>query len=133
MKIQAVIFDWAGTMIDYGCNAPPAVLRQIFAARGVELLPAESRHAMGLLKRDQIREICRLERVLQAWTAAHGSPATEADVEQLFTDFVPLQIARIREFSRVVDGAAEVVASLRASGIRVGSTSGYTRAMLEPI
>jgi len=60
MKTRAVIFDWAGTVVDYGCHAPPAVLTRIFASRGVELEAAESRHAMGLLKLDQIRAILKV-------------------------------------------------------------------------
>ena len=37
MKIEAVIFDWAGTTVDYGCFAPLEVFMEIFHKRGVEL------------------------------------------------------------------------------------------------
>ena len=30
MKIEAVIFDWAGTTVDYGCFAPLEVFMEIF-------------------------------------------------------------------------------------------------------
>ena len=30
MKIEAVIFDWAGTTVDYGCFAPLEVFIKIF-------------------------------------------------------------------------------------------------------
>lgn len=133
MNIRAVIFDWAGTVVDYGCHAPPAVLLRLFAARGIELRAEESRHAMGLLKRDQIREICRLERVRRAWTERFGAPPTAADVEALFADFLPLQIACIEQFSDVIDGVAETVLQLRGAGIKIGSTTGYTRPMLNVI
>jgi phosphonoacetaldehyde hydrolase len=132
MKIQAVIFDWAGTVVDYGCHAPPATLIQVFEKRGVSLTPAESRHAMGLLKIDQIREILNLPRVRQAWSAMNGGEApVESDVRDLFDQFVPLQMDLIEAHSTVIAGVPELVEKLRSRGVRIGSTTGYTRAMLD--
>lgn len=133
MKIRSVIFDWAGTVVDYGCRAPVAVLHRLFGMRGVELRPDEARHAMGLLKRDQIREILRLPRVSEAWAAHFGVTPAEADVEALFTGFLPLQLECIEEYSDVIEGVPETVAQLRAAGITIGSTTGYTRAMVSRI
>lgn len=131
MKIRAVIFDWAGTVVDYGCHAPAAVLVKIFAARGVVLEPRESRHAMGLLKIDQIRQIIHLPRVEEAWQSAHGAAPEERDVRELFEAFIPLQMGCIEEYSDVIEGVPELVEKLRSAGIRIGSTTGYTRPMLD--
>ncbi|BDC49834.1 phosphonoacetaldehyde hydrolase [Bryobacterales bacterium F-183] len=133
MKIRAVVFDWAGTVVDYGCNAPPAVLHRIFADRGVDLEPAEARHAMGLLKVDQIREITRIPRVRQAWRGANGSEPGEVEVQELFRSFIPLQMDLIEEYATVIEGVPELVEKLRSAGIRIGSTTGYTRPMLDRI
>jgi beta-phosphoglucomutase-like phosphatase (HAD superfamily) len=47
--IQAVIFDWAGTIVDYGSYAPTKVLIEAFAERGVAVSLAEARvPRMGL-------------------------------------------------------------------------------------
>jgi phosphonoacetaldehyde hydrolase len=128
VTIRAVIFDWAGTVVDYGCRAPVVVLERLFARRGVTLAAEEARHAMGLLKRDQIREILSLPRV----SAAFG-PWTEEDVERLFQEFIPMQVECAAEYSAVIPGVAETVERLRQRGLRIGSTTGYTRAMLAPI
>ena len=58
-KLQAVIFDWAGTTVDHGSLAPVRVLQQVFAARGVPISNAQARRDMGLLKRDHIDRILR--------------------------------------------------------------------------
>ena len=76
MRSQAVVFDWAGTVIDWGCHGPVAALHRIFEERDVALEPSESRHGMGLLKLDQIREIMKLPRVRQAWRSAGVSRGT---------------------------------------------------------
>jgi beta-phosphoglucomutase-like phosphatase (HAD superfamily) len=48
MTIKAFIFDWAGTMIDFGCMAPVQALQAVFAAEGVDLSDAEARADMGM-------------------------------------------------------------------------------------
>lgn len=131
MKIQAVIFDWAGTVVDYGCHAPVVVLDRIFTSVGVPLEPAESRHGMGLLKIDQIREILRLPRVAAAWAKEHGRTAEESDVRSLFESFIPIQMDCIEAHSDVIPGVPELVEKLRSVGIKIGSTTGYTRPMLD--
>ncbi|MDG0958814.1 phosphonoacetaldehyde hydrolase, partial [Bacillus paranthracis] len=55
MKIEAVIFDWAGTTVDYGCFAPLEVFIKIFRKRGVKITDEEARKPMGLLKIDHVR------------------------------------------------------------------------------
>ncbi len=130
MPIQAVIFDWAGTVVDYGCQAPVLAIQELFRRRGVPLEANEARHAMGLLKRDQLREILALPQVAQRWRAVHG----DADLlDELFAEFIPLQLEIVEQSSAVISGIPEVVAQLRAKGLKIGSTTGYTRAMLAPV
>ena len=45
--IKAVIFDWAGTMVDFGCMAPVEALVDAFAAHGVTISAADARRDMG--------------------------------------------------------------------------------------
>ncbi|MGA2641546.1 MAG: hypothetical protein ABSG21_11675 [Spirochaetia bacterium] len=35
--IAAVIFDWAGTLVDFGCFAPTVAIVETFANRGVTI------------------------------------------------------------------------------------------------
>ena len=35
-KIKAVIFDWAGTTVDFGCMAPVQAFMEVFKAYGIE-------------------------------------------------------------------------------------------------
>ena len=131
MPIRAVIFDWAGTTVDFGCRAPVEVLTAIFATAGVPLEGIESRHAMGLPKKDQIREILRLPRVEQSWRQKHGAAPDEAALDRLFAEFVPRQLDCVKHYSHVIEGVPQAVDELRRRGIRIGSTTGYTREMLD--
>jgi phosphonoacetaldehyde hydrolase len=128
--IQAVIFDWAGTIVDYGSFAPTRVLIEAFQAYDVDVSLAEARVPMGLPKWHHIQALGRLPGVAERWAARNGRAMTKEDVDALYAIFMPLQIEHIAEFSRVIPGAVEVVNALRARGVRTGSTSGYPREVM---
>jgi len=122
MRVTAVIFDWAGTTVDHGSVAPVRTLQRLFAGRGVALTEEEARRDMGVHKKDHIRAILR---------AKHGASPVEREVEELFAAFIPLQMACLADYSAVIAGVPEIAAALRARGIKIGSTTGYTRPMLD--
>jgi phosphonoacetaldehyde hydrolase len=62
-KLQAVILDWSGTTVDYGCVAPAKVFVDVFAEQGVDITLSEARAPMGIFKRDHIRAITRMPRI----------------------------------------------------------------------
>ena len=131
--VKAVILDWAGTTVDHGSIAPVRVLQQVFAGRGVPISEEEARRDMGVLKKDHMRKILFGPNVSAQWHDAVGHEPTEADVESLFANFVPLQLECLVKYSAVIDGVAATVARLRKRGIKIGSTTGYTRSMLDVI
>jgi phosphonoacetaldehyde hydrolase len=132
-RLRAIMLDWAGTAVDHGSIAPVIVLQELFARHHVELSADEARRDMGLLKRDHIRAILALRSVFEKWRAAAGrDPATE-DVDLLFADFNSLQPGILSSHSQLIDGVVEATAAWRAQGLRIGSSTGYTREMLRPI
>jgi phosphonoacetaldehyde hydrolase len=129
--VRAALLDWAGTTMDFGCMAPAVVFVKVFERAGVPITMDEARAPMGAHKRVHIQKITQLEPVRERWTARHGTPPAEADVDRMFADFVPLQLDCLSDYSAMIPGALEVVASLRARGIKIGSTTGYLRDMME--
>ena len=71
-EIVAVIFDWAGTLVDYGSRAPMGAFVETFAEFGVEITIEEARGPMGMAKRPHIAALCALPRVRAAWATRHG-------------------------------------------------------------
>jgi phosphonoacetaldehyde hydrolase len=129
--LKAVILDWAGTSVDHGSLAPVAALQRVFAENGLAITAAEARKDMGVLKKDQIRFILAADRVSREWTGLHGHAPSEDDVVNLFTEFLPKQAEILAQLSEPIDGVPETVASWKASGLRIGSTTGYTRELLD--
>jgi phosphonoacetaldehyde hydrolase len=131
--LQAVILDWAGTTVDYGCMAPAAVFIETFKQRGVDVTMAQARAPMGMFKLDHIRAIAQMEPVAAHWQAMYGRPCSEADVEALYHDFLPLQLAVIAQYADVIPGTLDALAAFRQCGLKIGSTTGYTRAIMDQL
>jgi phosphonoacetaldehyde hydrolase len=130
-SVKAVILDWAGTAIDYGSFAPTAVFLRLFESQGLHITAEDARSGMGLMKKDHLRTILSRPAVAEAWKAAHGTSYSEADINTLFRDFVPMQLAVLTEFAQPIPGLLSVVKDLRARGIKIGSTTGYIRSMMD--
>ncbi len=132
-RFDLVIFDWAGTMVDFGCRAPVLALQDAFARRGVPISEAEARADMGTAKADHVRALLGLPRIAAAWTAARGAPPAQSDIDALVTDLGPLMRDQATRVATLIDGARATFDSLRAAGVRVASSTGYTRDMMEPV
>jgi len=132
-RFDLVIFDWAGTMVDFGCRAPVAALIEAFARHGVPLDEPEVRTDMGKAKADHVRALLAQPEVSAAWLEANGAAPGEADVAALMDDLGPLMRDAAAEAAELIPGAADTVAALRAAGLKVASSTGYTREMMAPV
>lgn len=133
MTIAAVLFDWAGTMVDFGSRAPVAAMQRVFTAAGVPVSDAVVRRYMGQAKREHVEAMLAEEDVAARWQQAHGSEWTSADVDRLMDELEPAMAAEAVVTAALIPGALNTLAALRARGIRVGSTTGYTRTMMAGI
>jgi phosphonoacetaldehyde hydrolase len=132
-RFDLVVFDWAGTMVDFGCQAPVIALREVFALRGVIIGDAVLREHMGKAKIDHVRAILRDPVVADAWTRLRGSAPVEADIGDLMTDLGPRMREQAALASRLIGGARATVETLRSEGIKIASSTGYTREMMLPV
>ncbi len=130
-RLKAVLLDWAGTTMDYGCYAPAVVFIEVFKRKGVPISIEEARLPMGAHKKVHIRQITQIDRVAKAWEATHGARPTEGDVEAMFEDFVPLQLECLADYSELIPGTIEAVDAFRERGLKIGSTTGFTGEMMD--
>ena len=130
-KLKAVIFDWAGTTVDFGCFAPTGVFIEVFRQKGIEITMEEARGPMGMHKRDHIRIITQYPRIVQEWIKKHERPCNEDDIEEMFTNFIPLQLSVIEKHSAIIPELPEALKVIRAMDMKIGSTTGYNNEMME--
>ncbi len=132
-RLKAVVLDWAGTTVDFGSVAPARTLQKLFASREIELTDAEVRRDMGLPKKEHIRRILSMARIREVWMVIHGALPDDVSVEEMYAQFIPMQFSCLADYSGVIAGVADAVADLRARGLKIGSTTGYTREMLDQL
>ena len=130
LPIRAVIFDLAGTLVDFGSLAPVRAMVELFRRNGVTLTGELARKPMGLAKRDHIRALALMPEVDAQWVGAHGRRWAETDVDRLYADFAALQTDLLREHGRLIPGVLEAALELRESGVCIGVTTGYDSRML---
>ncbi|MEI9965410.1 MAG: phosphonoacetaldehyde hydrolase [Caulobacteraceae bacterium] len=131
--VRAVVFDWAGTMIDFGCMAPVRALFDVFEAEALPITVAEARRDMGKAKIDHLRALLADPGVLERWVALKGAAPSAADVDRIYRKLEPAMAAAAAESSVLIPGAAAVAEELRGLGVRIGSGTGYTREMMANI
>lgn len=132
-RLQALIFDWAGTVVDHGSRAPVAVFVEVFRRRGVTISVQQARAPMGLEKKDHIRAVATTAAVAEQWHTLQGRSWSEDDIEALFQETVPLQAACVADYADLIPGTLETVAACRAQGLLVGSSTGYSRPIMEAL
>lgn len=132
-RLKAVIFDWAGTMIDFGSFAPMGVFVEAFRRFGIEASIAEARAPMGLPKWDHIDTMLKAPRLSAEWARVHGAAPDASDVDRVYAVFVPMNEEVVAEYATLVPGAKDTLDWLAGQGIKVGSTTGYTRSIMERV
>ncbi|WP_121641303.1 phosphonoacetaldehyde hydrolase [Virgibacillus sp. Bac330] len=132
-KVEGIILDWAGTVVDFGCFAPVNVFVEIFRKSGIDVTMEEARAPMGLLKIDHIRAMLSMPRISRAWEENYGRTFNEMDVEALYAEFEPALMASLSEYTDPIPGVVETVETLRSQGLKVGATTGYTNKMMDVV
>jgi phosphonoacetaldehyde hydrolase len=122
-KINAIILDWAGTTVDYGCFAPVNAFISAFNACGIKVGIEETRVPMGLAKRRHIEIM--LENM--------GHSYTQEDVTQIYERFEPALFEVLESHTDPLPGVIEAVEKIRKMGVAIGSTTGYTKAMMDVV
>ena len=129
-RLRAVIFDWAGTLADYGSCAPAGVFVALFQRWRVPITIAQAREPMGIHKRDHVAAVLRMPEVAALWQQEYGRPPNDGDVEAMYQDLIPLQLDCLPQYADLIPGVLDAVHACRARGLKIGTTTGYNREML---
>lgn len=129
--LEAVVFDWAGTTVDFGCQGPLEAFIESFTAFGIDVTREEARAPMGMKKRDHVAAMFAMPRIARMWEEQHGASCAEKDIDTVYALVEETMIAMIRRYSVPIPGTVEAVEEMRRRGLRIGSCTGYPRAVGE--
>lgn len=130
-EIKLAVFDWAGTTVDYGCVAPLAVFERIFENKNIHLTREEILKPMGMGKRDHIETLLSTEEATKQWKEQYQREWTQEDIDEMFAQFNTELLSVLSNYCTPIDGVVETMAQLREMGLYIGSTTGYTREMMD--
>ena len=130
-KVKALVLDWSGTVADAYVLAPAVVFAEVFKKHGVEISMFEARGPMGLRKDLHIKALTETPEIRHRWKEIKGKDPDQGDVDAMFEDFVPMQLDCLRQYTGLLPGVAEVVQRLQKQGIKIGSTTGFVRPMVD--
>lgn len=130
-QVSAVIFDWAGTVVDHGSWAPVMAFLDVFHAHGIDLDLNQIRPFMGMAKREHIGHVLTLSEVKLNWQLRYKRAPEDADIDKLYREFLELQSNVIPQYSAIIKGVPEAMLELHRMGIRIGSTTGYPREVMD--
>jgi phosphonoacetaldehyde hydrolase len=126
-----IIFDWAGTLVDFGCCAPLAAFHRAFENAGLPISDEIARKPMGAHKRDHVREILHYAEIADRVRNELKREPDETLVQAIYDDFALLLPAELLVHAAPIPGAVETLRWLRERGVHIGSTTGYIRAMMD--
>ncbi len=129
--LRAAIFDWAGTVIDFGSRAPVLAVTQTFADFGVPITVDEARGPMGMAKRDHLQALLTLPRVADRWRQVQGQAPDEQAIDRIYRAFLATQTQLLTAHSDVIPGCLTALDACRRRGMRLGSSTGYTRELMD--
>ena len=130
-NVKGLVLDWSGTTADKYVIAPAVVFVEVFKNQGVDITMTEARGPMGLRKDLHIKELTKDPVVREKWKAVHGTYPDQSDVDTMFADFVPAQVACLPKYTDLLPGTAEVCQRWQTQGIKIGVSTGFLRAMVD--
>lgn len=130
-RIELVVFDLAGTVVDYGSRAPAGAFCELFGRHGITATEREARAPMGKHKRDHIAEMLAMPSIAKQWKEKRGKDWNVADLDALFDEFLPLQLEALPQYSEAIPGVAAMLETLRMMGVKTAATTGYNNAMTD--
>lgn len=132
-EVKAIIVDWAGTTVDFGCLAPAIAFVEVFKRNGIDLTLDEVRAPMGLAKRDHVKAILEFPGVAHLWELIYKRKAADEDIDALYSELEPAMSSVAAQFAEPIKGTLELIEELHSRGIKVGSTTGYMAPIMQRV
>ena len=80
----------------------------------------------------KLQAVTEIPAVRQRWFEQYGRLPNQGDVDNMFKDFVPMQLDCLRLYTGLIPGCAESVNTLKTEfKLKIGSTTGFLKSMVD--
>ena len=132
-NIEAIVFDLAGTLIDFGSLAPSQVLIELFDRFGIKITRKQAIGPMGIEKRAHIKALLTTRKINSQWKKKFKSKPTDKDIDKLFKLFNPELKKIINKHSKFISGSKKTLDFIKNKKIKIGINTGYSEEILNVI
>ena len=130
-EVKGLVLDWSGTVADRYVIAPAISFFEAFKKFGVDVTMQEVRGPMGLRKDLHIQHMMDMDSVREKWHEVHGRYPEADDVQKIYDSFTPIQLDCLEKYSDLLPGVADVTQQLQKQGLVIGTSTGFTREMVD--
>ena len=130
-RVSCVVFDWAGTTVDFGCFAPLGAFMRVFEEAGAAITAEEARVADGAA---EARPRARTAQTAASLRALRGKVRARMERRgrgETLRGLRPGAHEHAEDYCEPIPGVVDTVAELRRMGLKIGSTTGYTKEMMD--
>ena len=132
-NVEAIVFDLAGTLIDFGSLAPSQVLIELFDRFGIKITRKQAIGPMGIEKRAHIKALLTTRKINSQWRKKFKSKPTDKDIDKLFKLFNPELKKIIKKHSKFISGSKKTLDFIKNKKIKIGINTGYSEEILKMI
>ncbi len=132
-KIKLAVFDWAGTTVDFGSQAPVQIFDLTFKSFGLNFTKNQINAPMGMEKKAHIRTMLSSAEGKKLWLDAKNRDWNENDINEIYEKFEENLDKVVGDYSRVIEGTVSAIEALRKDGIKIASDTGYTSQIMKNV
>ena len=132
-KLDAVIFDLAGTIIDFGSLATIDAMKEVFKKRQIKISTEIIKKHMGIKKIDHIKKITLHQKFKKEGNRLQRRNFTKKDLNSVSKDFDKSLVEKVKMKLNVIPNAKKIFRILRKKNILIGSTTGYPKRIIRLI
>jgi len=132
-NIEAIVFDLAGTLIDFGSLAPSQVLIKLFDRLGIKITRKQAIGPMGIEKRAHIKALLTTRKINSEWKKKFKSKPTVKDIDKLFKLFNPELKKIINKHSKFISGNKKTLDLIKNKIKKIELNTGYSEEILKVI
>lgn len=132
-KIDAVIFDLAGTVIDFGSMATIQSMKKIFADKKIILKNETIKEDMGINKKKHIIKILNKKIVKKKWLKIYKKRISQNDLDNMSKKFDLYLVKYVKENLNVIPNAQKIFKILKKNNIKTAVTTGYSKKIVKII
>ena len=94
----------------------------------------QARAPMGLRKDIHIEKILKNPEISNKWSEVYNRPFNKNDIDNIYNDFVPLQLECLAQYSNLIPGTENSLNKLKKKyDLSIGVTTGFSQQMCDII